>query len=58
MELDLNTILNVVIGLALYNMIIKSIGMSAIKAIINSKHVEKERKDFKESLKTKLEDSE
>lgn len=57
MEIKLDIILNVMIGLFIYNAIIKSFALSIIKSILNHKHEEPRKKSFKEALHDKINES-
>ena len=53
--MNLDIILNVIIAIAIYNMIIKSVALSVLKAIVNSDTAKEPLKSFKDKLKEKLE---
>jgi hypothetical protein len=51
----MNEILNVIIGLAIYNFIIKSIALSILKLVLNTDAGKEEAKKVKESFVEKIE---
>ena len=48
-------ILNVIIGVAIYNLIIKAVALSFLKAILNTDTGKEEAKKVKESFAEKME---
>ena len=54
MSIDSNIILNCLIALFFYNMILKSIGATMIKFLLNSEAGKEGSKSFKQKLQDKL----
>lgn len=55
--MDLNIIINVVIGVAIYNLILSSIGRTVLIYFLEkSDTVQKEKKSFQDRLKEKMEE--
>ena len=58
MSIDLEIIINVCLGMLLYNFILASIGRVLLRYFLdNSDTVQKEKKSFREKLKSKLDES-
>jgi len=51
--MNIDTIINVIIGLFIYNMILKSIGVTILKAILKTDAGKESVKEFKEKLSFK-----
>jgi hypothetical protein len=59
MKIDLDIILNVFIGMFLYNMVLTSLGKALLNHFLNnSETIQKEKKSFREKLKAKLDERE
>ena len=56
MELDLNTVFNVIIAMFFYNIFIKAFSQTILTQIFKNDHIKEKKKTFKEKLKEKLEE--
>jgi len=56
MELDLNTVFNVIIAMFFYNIFIKALSQTILTQIFQNDNIKEKKKTFKEKLKQKLEE--
>ena len=56
MELDLNTVFNVIIAMFFYNIFIKALSQTILTQIFKNDKIKEKKKTFKEKLKEKLEE--
>mgnify|MGYP003655194652 CR=1 FL=1 len=57
MELDLNTVFNVIIAMFFYNIFIKAFSQTILTQIFKNNHIKEKKKTFREKLKEKLEEN-
>ena len=58
MKIDVNLIFNIVIGLFIYNIILKALGSVILNRFLDTDTMKEKKKSFQEKLKEKMEESE